>query len=125
MSDFKAKMHPIRFQRSPDPLTVYLRGLLLRGGRGRGGDYGAEGGGKGKGKGREGPVKSAKPRARKVASPPPPVKMNKVTGILSLLAAKNVLVQFLALYADIRRGSLERGVERQWVLQYSRKTRAR
>jgi len=47
MSDFKAKMHPIRFppwgiysapleslQHSPRPLAVF-KGLLLRGGRGK------------------------------------------------------------------------------------------
>jgi len=64
MSDFKAKLHHIRFrlglrprprwgslQRSPDP-QLDLRGLLLRGGKGRG--EGGEGRGREKGKGREG-----------------------------------------------------------------------
>jgi len=67
MSDFKAKMHQIRFslglrprtrwgslQRSPDPLDV-LRGLLLSGRRGK--DEVREGGGKGRvGMGRAGRV---------------------------------------------------------------------
>jgi len=53
MSDFKAKMHQIRFPLRPRPpfgeLTLpqtpllYLRGLLLRGGRGKGEGRGREG----------------------------------------------------------------------------------
>ena len=46
MSDFKVKMHQIRFSQ----LTVLPRGLLLRGGRGKGS---GGTGGKGKGKRRE------------------------------------------------------------------------
>ena len=66
MSDFKAKMHQIRFplglrprprwgslQRSPDPLAVFKRPILSEG-RGKKGGRGREGGGKGKGKGGEG-----------------------------------------------------------------------
>ena len=63
MSDFKVKMHQIRFrlglcprprweslQRSPDPLAGF-EGLLLKGGRGRGGVEERRGGREG---GREG-----------------------------------------------------------------------
>jgi len=65
MSDFKAKMHPIRFplalrpkprwgslQRSPDPLAVF-KGSTSRGREGKGRGKGEEGMGK-KGKGRVG-----------------------------------------------------------------------
>jgi len=83
MSDFKAKMHQIRFplglrprprwrslQRSPDPFAVFKE-PTSKGREGKG--SGAEGGGEGNGKerggeggregdgGREGPVKSVKP----------------------------------------------------------------
>jgi len=71
MSDFKAKMNQIRFplglrprrarprwgslQRSPRPIAVFkLRGLLLRGRRGKGEGKGRRG--KGKGEGRVGPL---------------------------------------------------------------------
>jgi len=65
MSDFKAKIHQIRFplglcprprwgrlQRSPDPLAVFKEVILLRGGRGR--RRGREGEGKKKRRGRKG-----------------------------------------------------------------------
>ena len=83
MTDFKAKMHQIRFwqglrprsrwgslQRSPDPLAGFGGGLLLRGRKGRareereGEAKGGEGkeGRKGKGEGREGEGKRGKGR---------------------------------------------------------------
>jgi len=45
MSDFKAKTHPVRFPlellprprwNAPQTIELYLRGLVLQGGRGRG-----------------------------------------------------------------------------------------
>jgi len=77
MSDFKAKMHQIRFplgyrprphwgrlqrSRSPDSLAAF-KGLVLRGGKGKRG-----GGGKREGKGR----RVGKGRVGRVAPPPPP-----------------------------------------------------
>jgi len=60
MSDFKAKMHQIRFQLTalPQAPYLYLRGLLVRGGRG-----------KGEGKGREGPPISYWHRAPRRVNP--------------------------------------------------------
>ena len=63
MTDFKAKMHQIRFWLAPpDPLAGF-GGLLLRRGKGKGGREGREEGReeregegrRGKGKGRKGP----------------------------------------------------------------------